>query len=385
MGKFIKKVRIFFYEHYLTKILLVKFIRLKITIVIYLKYCVRVLTNYNRVELKEYPKVIQLPITYRCNFNCVMCGMINLVQNKGFSPIQLGQILNNKLFCKVLSVGINGGEPFLLNNIYEYICILLKTLPKLKDIYIISNGYFTSNILANSPLILAACHEHGVKYHLSISIDGIGEMQDTMRGKKGAFEHVNDTCLKISENRSQYCDSFGTICTITKVNVYNLAELEVWAQIRKIPMSYNVATVHKRICNDYKFNSFSVFTDKHAQMMATEFFYTKFLQTHEERYFALYYVTKYNQRIAVCEHKTKVVTITPDGGISYCATHSDEIGNAYQMQADSIYFSRQNLEYRESMHHEFCSNCSHYSSSLQPSKLISLYKNELLRATALYY
>lgn len=338
----------------------------------------------NRYNEINFPTVMQLPITYKCNFDCVMCGMKTMIKRPGFSPEKLKSILDDPLFYFIKDAGVNGGEPFILNNLEEYITVILETLPQLKNIYIISNGYFTERILSKAAKLVFICREHKVKFHISVSLDGYGHMQDVMRGKEGAFEHTTETCKRIMEDRSRYCDSFGAICTITKVNVYNINELEVWSQQNGIPVSYNIATIHRRIKNEYKYEDFSIYTDEHAYLMATEFFYSQYLKTKEERYYALYYLLHNGTRIASCEHKTNTVTITPDGGISYCATRSDEIGNVLNKSAQNVFFSKDNLAYRKRLHNTYCAKCTHYSGSLMPKDYLKYYAKDRMRETSIY-
>jgi organic radical activating enzyme len=55
-----------------------------------------------------------------------MCGMQNLKTYTDWMPTELEKILQDSLFSKIESVGINGGEPFIKTNITEYITIILK-------------------------------------------------------------------------------------------------------------------------------------------------------------------------------------------------------------------------------------------------------------------
>lgn len=103
--------------------------------------------NQRRCKIVEYPETIQLPITYKCNFDCVMCGMHHMINRKDFSAHDLKTILSDKLFSKVKYIGINGGEPFLKNDLCECINVMIDTIPDLKILYFISNGYFTEKIL----------------------------------------------------------------------------------------------------------------------------------------------------------------------------------------------------------------------------------------------
>lgn len=354
-------------------------------LIVYSKLLKRTLYNlYVKIMVKDdKPDTIQLPITYKCNCDCIMCGMEKLKCKKDFSLDELELILSDKLFTEIKSVGLNGGEPFLINLI-DYVHVIVNKLPKLKNIYVISNGSLPERILEMSEEIFLFCKKKGINYTLSISLDGINEMHDRMRGRHNLFDKTKETIIKINENSSKYCSNFGVICTITKLNVYNLAELDSWAKDNNIPISYNIATMHERLKNDYKFKDFSVFTDNHTRYLAQEFFYSKFLEDKSEKYFCLYYYVKNLKRISKCDHKKNVVTLTPNGYISYCATFSKELGNALKNSAYNIYFDKTNEDYKKNLHKDKCDGCSHYTSYCTESNYIKYYAKERMKIKRIY-
>ena len=326
---------------------------------------------------KYKPAIIQLPITYKCNFNCVMCGMQKLTKNKDFTPQDLEYILKDELFQNVKAVGINGGEPFLKQNLEEYIDKVLM-LPKLKNIYFISNGYLTDIILEKLKIIKEKASKNNVKINISISVDGIDEMQDLMRGHKNAFIHADKTIREILNNKKLYTDNIDIICTITKINIYNINEVVAWAENLGINVAYNIATINKRIENEEKYQDFSIFTDEHARLLAQEFFYGLFRKTRSEKYFAIYYFIRYKKRLCYCDCDYNEITINPNCELSFCATYSDFIGNAKETPAHTIVKNNQN--YLNTILKNDCKNCHHYMYKLNSKGIIEYYK-ELIRVS----
>ncbi len=159
-----------------------------------------------------------------------MCGMQNLVSKRDYSVEELNKILSDRLFKEVVCVGLNGGEPFLRPDLVECVDVILQKLPRLRAINIISNGYFTNSIIEKLSNIKTLCDEKGVSVNLSLSIDGVGKMQDYMRGHKDAWTNVIETISRIKLDESSYCDSLAVICTVTKHNVYKLEEVEAWSK-----------------------------------------------------------------------------------------------------------------------------------------------------------
>lgn len=328
-------------------------------------------------NVEKYPKTIQLPITYKCNFDCIMCGMRNLVHNKDFTYKDLDKILSDELFKEVTSVGLNGGEPFLKPDLVDCIKIMMNRLKKLKNINIISNGFFTDNIIKTLEQIKLICEEKNVNVNIAFSVDGVSEMQDFMRGTKNAWINVNKTIDSIKSNQKKYCDSIEVISTITKHNIYNIEEVELWAKQKGITVAYNIATVNARIDNYSKLEDFTIFNDEDARMCAQEFFYKKFIETKSKRYFGIYMFIHKHKRYAPCPCQTNSwVTLTPNSQISYCATHSDELGNALEKSAYNIF--NNNIDYLKNLVKDNCDMCSHYIYTLSKEGRKKYYR-ELLR------
>lgn len=343
-----------------------------------LKKCIRVLlepvrilkmTIMEKLHSKRFfykrslPVELQFPITYKCNFDCVMCGMHNLIQKGHMESEDIKNILSDSLFRKVRSVGINGGEPFLRGDLPECIKAVITSLPELKIINIISNGYCTDKIVRDLQVIKKMCGEYQIKLQVSFSLDGTDKMQDFMRGREGAFSHLMETIDILSKDKELYCDSLLMICTITKYNIYKIYEVEEWAEKYGIAVSYNVATINKRIANEDRVSDFSVFSDEQARMLTQEFFYKKYYETGNEKYYGLFLFVSEGKRYAGCPYMyNDGVTLTPDGSLCYCATHSDILEDAKQKPAYEIF--QKYDDYHTTLRNEKCATCSHYMYSL---------------------
>ena len=236
---------------------------------------------------------------------------------------------------------------------------MIDSLPNLKNFYIISNGYFTERIIKNLLEIKKICEPRGICVNISFSIDGIEDMQDFHRGKKGAFEHVVRTLDEIQKNQKIYADHLNLTCTLTRHNIERINEVEVWAEERNIEVAYNIATINVRIENEDKWDDFSLMKDEHSKMLAMEFFYKKYIETANEKYYGLYLYLRDGKRYAECPCMyNEWVTLTPNGQIGFCATHSKELGSGLKHSAYEII--RNNLPYLNEIKRECCRGCSHY-------------------------
>ena len=182
---------------------------------------------------------------------------------------------------------------------------------------------------------------------------------------------------------NKYCDYLGIICTVTRYNVYNLEEVEVWSKKKNIPVRYNIATVNLRIDNLDKYEDFSIFSDEKARLIAQEFFYKKAIQENSETYFGIYLYIREKRRYAYCPCQyNDWVTLIPNGNISYCATYSKELGSALEQSAYDIFNG--NIQILQEIRKNNCTNCSHYISQLDVRGLNLFYKEILKNNRVLF-
>lgn len=333
---------------------------------------IRELHKESIAAVLEFPTTLQLPITHLCNFNCVMCGMKHMTGRKDFSADELNTILSDLLFSQIRTVGINGGEPFLKKDLVECIRAIVEQCKSLQEFYFISNGYYTERICSMLKDIKRICSDANITVNLSLSLDGIGDMQDFHRGCKNAYEHLMETVNAIKSSYSEYVDNLDVICTVTRHNVYRLGEVKNWGIKNNIKIAYNIATENVRIENEEIVEDFSLFADDNAKQMAEEFFFNEYLETAEEKYYGLFLYLRDRYRYTLCPCKNNEwITLTPDCELGYCATHSKKLGNVLEASAYEI--AQSSLDHLEYIKKNRCSMCSHYGYQLNGEGHIELY------------
>lgn len=311
---------------------------------------------------KEYPEVIQLPITYHCNSKCVMCNIWQMDWSNEYELEEFSKMMKDPLFKHVKAVGINGGEPTLVKNLDLYAEEVLK-LPEIKYLNMISHGFNTKQLLPALEKIYAACKKRGVKFDLIISLDGYGEIHNKVRGLK-VFKIVEKNIIEIQNNMSKYCDSFQVACTVVNQNVDYMNELDVFCRMNNITIKYRLGIENKRIESNLLMDQFSLLHNK-AEQSAKEFFhklYNKATNFYEKfKYFAIFYfMHNGNQgRLMGCSYKNKGVTMDSRGDLYYCAVESDKIGSLREGKGEDIFFDEKNIAYRKSIVDNKCNTCIH--------------------------
>ena len=312
----------------------------------------------------KYPKVIQFPITYKCNSQCVMCNIWKMDHSNEMTLEEIKNYLKDPIFKEVSSVGINGGEPSLVKQLPQ-IAEQVLNLPKIKSLNIISNGFNKEALLVKVEKIYGLCRKKSVNFHLSFSLDGYGKIHDNVRGVKKAFERASKSIEYALENKSRYCDSIDIGCTIVRQNVNHLIELDAYASRKNYPMKYRLGIGNKRIASDEIVSDYSVLHDKKSRQSVIEFIHSRFFKAKKImdkfKYFSLFYFLseKNPKRLLGCMWQDEGITIDAKGNIYYCAVVSKKIGSLRKQKGEAIFFDEKNIAYRKSIIEHKCQNCIH--------------------------
>ena len=312
---------------------------------------------------KKYPKVIQLPITYNCNSKCVMCNIWKMDHSNEMTVEEFATFMKDDIFKEVEAVGINGGEPSLVPNLPEYIKEVL-TLPKLKSLNIISHGFSQKPLLKSLEEIYKMCKEKNIHFQVLISLDGVREIHNIVRGKTNVFEKTSSTIDEIMKNKSKYCDDLELGCTIVKQNIHNLVELDTYTKMKNYNIKFRLGIENKRIESDKLKDQYSVIYSPLKQS-AKEFFHYQISQTkdfaNKFKYYAIFswLNSEKPKRILGCMWKEEGITLDARGELYYCAVASNSLGSLRKEKGEKIFFDDKNIEYRKSIINNSCDGCIH--------------------------
>ena len=136
---------------------------------------------------KFVPRDATIAITYKCNSRCQMCNIWQ-IENPPELPVEWFANLNPELKY----INLTGGEPFLHPRLPAIVRTVYRAAPK-AQIIISSNGLATDLIVETMKEILKVGADVGVR----ISLDGIGEMHDRIRGIPGMFGFATETVRRL--------------------------------------------------------------------------------------------------------------------------------------------------------------------------------------------
>ena len=188
------------------------------------------------------PKSICLILTERCNLQCAMCDIgqknaqnsttasfpLTASINKGESALKLEnwKQLVDDIVAKEWDplLLLTGTEPFLYPQVTELIDYIVASKLRL---HITTNGTLLSRYAEN---LVDLCTKPG-SITLTISLDGIGEVHDSIRGVKGTFDRAVKGLQVIYDRKKRLKSKWPevSLCyTISNFNDHHINEFVDW-------------------------------------------------------------------------------------------------------------------------------------------------------------
>lgn len=172
---------------------------------------------------EKTPVIAGHKLLYTCNLRCHMCPFWRRPDERLLSVDQERRMLDAVADAGVSFMGFEGGEPFLRRD--------------LPEILHLSHDRFFTSLVTNGWMLKD--HIREVKDyidHLFVSIDGIGETHDRLRGMEGSFEKAKNGIAAAHEFVPISLSS-----TITSENCDEVQGIVDFAKEMDISVSFQVA------------------------------------------------------------------------------------------------------------------------------------------------
>lgn len=161
------------------------------------------------------PSQMTVDITNRCNLRCLHCFNYsgeNAYIDDELTDDELLKLIDDIVVFKPFNVCFCGGETLLRKN------IILKLAKKLSDNHImismVSNGILLTENVAKE------LKSSGIS-RVQISLDGIGESHDKLRGKKGVYEKA----IQALKNLKEVGIRSGVAFSVTPWNIHQFKDV----------------------------------------------------------------------------------------------------------------------------------------------------------------
>lgn len=280
-------------------------------------------------------------VTYRCPMRCKMC---NIWEN----PTKLEEELKPEEYKKLPqcnAINVTGGEPFVREDLEEIIKILRT---KTKRIVISSSGYFEDRIIQ----LFEKYPDLGIR----ISIEGLSQKNDELRGRAGGFDKGLRTLLRLQEMGIK---DIGFGITVSNNNSADM--LSLYALAKQLKLQFATAAFH----NSFYFHKYD---NKITNLEEVEGNFRKLIdkllkEKHPKSWARAYFnyglinYIRGNKRLLPCEAGTENFFIDPFGRVLPCNGMEedkwfDTFGNIKDVNSfDELWNTGKAKEIREHVRH----------------------------------
>jgi MoaA/NifB/PqqE/SkfB family radical SAM enzyme len=188
-----------------------------------------------------------IAVTYRCQARCRMCSIWQIKEHHDVPPA-----VYEKIPTTLNDVNISGGEPFLRKDLSDIVATVHARVPRAR--MVVSTNAFLGKSLIPRALEL---REINPKIGFGISVDGVGEMHDYVRGIDGGFDKI---VTVVKGLKAEGISNLRIAYTLTTENSDHL--IKVYELAKELGVQFTMQVSHD---SEFFFghNDSSVVKDRH--------------------------------------------------------------------------------------------------------------------------
>jgi len=322
------------------------------------------------------PRYFIYNATLRCDLACRHCGVWQAKKRDELEPAELEKIIRGGFFSKVETAWLTGGEPTLRKDLGQIVKVFRRSFPRLKIFGIASNGYESERILARLEEIIIGLDPGMQGLFVHLSLDGIGDVQNRIRGRESAFRGLAATVEGIKALTEKYPNQkieFGFNCVIQPENVKSLEEINSFAKKYSASLTFNfVEVTDQYYCNQERAAELSFKEeDKEALIEFMRRLVRESGPAFRYQYQRFLAVLSGKKRDRRCLSLYSTFIVDSDGTWIPCPLSSEWLRINFRNQSPGLFWkSREAMELRRQIENRECPDCM-LSCSLGDSLSIS--------------
>ena len=279
------------------------------------------------------PVNITVSTSYRCNSRCKTCN-VWLLPNDDFTLEEWDRTFHS-LGEAPYWFTFSGGEPTLRKDLPDMIESAYRHC-KPGIINIPTNGIQDKIIPARIERILQSCPEAEVV--INLSLDGVGNRHDDVRGVKGNFEHSMRTYAALKDLKTRYGNlTLGVHSVLSVFTVDSFPELCAFVQNELKPDQYITEIAEERVELDTvglgitpPVEKYSVAIDTLLESLHDQHLtgLARITQAFRRQYYEIVKRTlREHRQVIPCMAGVASAQIAPNGDVWTCCIRAETIGN----------------------------------------------------------
>jgi molybdenum cofactor biosynthesis enzyme MoaA len=307
------------------------------------------------------PTVLHVNVNLRCNTQCAMCNIWEIKSPHSLSLAQFETIFSDPIYARIEYVILAGGEPTLRDDLPEIVELMHRHMPRLKKLMIPSNVINRQSVKRQYPRMARYCAAHKIRLTLAVSLDGIGETHDKIRGVKKAYDKVMQSIAFLKELQKQTPFNLSLDPTIFSMNVHEMQDLKNLAERLDLPITFQIAATADEYYHNADMDQV-LSVNNEGRMTMVNFLKQQVAQSSLFDALAYYYAEVVENlqgaptRGLPCPFTDQGLLLNPDASLQYCH-NSRPIGNALATASTALYHAPENIAYRATVRKEICPTC----------------------------
>ena len=326
---------------------------------------------------RMYPFSIVVSVSFRCNSKCRTCDVWRK-PNDDMTVEEWDHVFAS-LGRTPFYITFTGGEPFLRRDLDEMVISAYRHC-RPSVITIPTNGLLTDRVAERVARICTECPESQIG--INLSLDGIGEEHDDIRGVPGNWEKSMATWAQLKELQKSHPNLVLTVHTVvSRFNQHRFREINDGLQFLQ-PDSYITEVAEERVELDTV--GWGITPDPDAYAPIADFLsaqarqrpvkgIAKFTQAFRAQYYQLAKRVLYERtQVIACYAGWASMHIAPNGDIWSCCIRAEPVGSLRQTNYDlaPIWFGEEMAKLRRSIFDKECAcpmaNASYANMLLHP-------------------
>jgi MoaA/NifB/PqqE/SkfB family radical SAM enzyme len=320
------------------------------------------------------PTFVMMFVTNRCDAKCEHCFYwkeLNTTKARDELTVDEVEVLTRSI-GPIVQVTLTGGSPELRKDLPELAaCFHRNCRPE--NITICMNGYHTESVVSHVRRIVESCP--GQRLTISLSLDGLGEEHDRLRGMRGLFERVRATFERLGRLRDDHPGLFVTCGTCMTGLNYKTVEATADCAWNNLPIDLNKVKLVRETPPPPNRAAIAAKCDRaYLRLIRDE---ERWITKEDKGRFSVRSLAVRTKEVVLrqvireivetghspvcCGASRTNVTIYPDGTVAGCECRSDGLGNLRDVGMDlvRIWNGDAAREFRRKLVREVCSTHHH--------------------------